>query len=92
MKKNKLDRQVQRNNREKITFTLHPDIVGVIRSIATEEDIPMSVVADEALYAGFKKMGRMDQLPTGESQGPTLIYIKQLFPILSRRFSNSFTF
>jgi|TARA_B110000116_G_scaffold236747_1_gene222545 hypothetical protein len=34
--------------------------VGVIRSIATEEDIPMSVVADEALYAGLKKMGRMD--------------------------------
>jgi len=60
MKKNKLDRQVWRNNREKITFTLHPDIVGVIRNIATEEDIPMSVVADEALYAGLKKMGRMD--------------------------------
>ena len=53
MKKNKLDRQVWRNNREKVTFTLHPDIVGVIRSIATEEDIPMSVVADEALYAGL---------------------------------------
>ena len=53
MKKNKLDRQVWRNNREKITFTLQPDIVGVIRSIATEEDIPMSVVADEAMYAGL---------------------------------------
>ena len=25
-----------------------------------DEDIPMSVVADEALYAGFKKMGRMN--------------------------------
>ena len=49
-----------RNNREKITFTLHPDIVGVIRSIATEEDIPMSVVADEAMYAGLKKLGRLD--------------------------------
>ena len=60
MKKNKFDRQVWRNNREKITFTLHPDIVAVIRSIASEEDIPMSVVADEALYAGLKKMGRMD--------------------------------
>ena len=59
MKKNKLDRQVWRNNREKITFTLHPDIVCVIRSIATEVDIPMSVVADEALYAGLKKIGRM---------------------------------
>ena len=60
MKKNKLDRQVWRNNREKNTFTLQSDIVGVIRSIATEEDIPMSVVADEAMYAGLKKMGRMD--------------------------------
>ena len=60
MKKIKLERQVWRNNREKVTFTLHPDIVGVIRRIATEEDIPMSVVADEAMYAGLKKMGRMD--------------------------------
>ena len=42
------------------TFTLHPDIVGVIRSIATEEDIPMNVVAYETMYAGLKKMGRMD--------------------------------
>ncbi len=33
---------------EKITFTLHPDIVGVIMSLK-EENIPMSVVADEAL-------------------------------------------
>ena len=60
MKKTKLERQVWRNNREKVTFTLHPDIVDVIRSIATEENIPMSVVADEAMYAGLKKMGRMD--------------------------------
>ena len=60
MKKNKLDRQVWRNNREKITFTLHPDIVNIIRGIAKEEEIPMSVVADDALYAGLKKLGRMD--------------------------------
>ena len=60
MKKIKLERQVWRNNREKVTFTLHPDIVSIIRNIATEEDIPMSVVADESLYAGLKKMGRMD--------------------------------
>ena len=60
MKKNKLDRQVWRNNREKITFTLHPDIVSIIRGIAKEEEIPMSVVADEAMYAGLKKLGRMD--------------------------------
>ena len=60
MKKNKLARQVWRKNREKITFTLHPDIVSIIRNIATEEDVPMSVVADEAMYAGLMKMGRMD--------------------------------
>ena len=60
MKKNKLDRQVWRKNREKITFTLHPDIVSIIRNIATEEDVPMGVVADEAMYAGLKKLGRMD--------------------------------
>ena len=60
MKKNKLDRQVWRNNREKITFTLHPDIVGIIRNIATEEDIPMSVVADEALYAGLIEMNDLN--------------------------------
>ena len=60
MKKIKLERQVWRNNREKVTFTLHPYIVGVIRSIATEGDILKSVVADEAMYAGLKKMGRMD--------------------------------
>ena len=60
MKKTKLERQVWRNNREKVTFTLHPDIVSIIRDIATEENIPMSVVADEAMYAGLKKMGRMN--------------------------------
>ena len=53
----KLARQVWRQNREKITFTLHPDIVNVIKSIAKEENIPMSVVADEALYNGLKNMG-----------------------------------
>ena len=45
---------------EKITFTLHPDIVGVIMSIVKEENIPMSVVADEALYAGLKKAGTFE--------------------------------
>ena len=60
MKKNKLDRQVWRNNREKITFTLHPDIVGVIRSIAKEENIPLSVVADEAALCRIKKAGCLD--------------------------------
>jgi|TARA_B110000881_G_scaffold91729_1_gene80489 hypothetical protein len=48
----KLTRQVWRNKRSKITFTLHPDIVKVIESTAEEEQLPMSIVADEALYAG----------------------------------------
>ena len=48
----------------------------MLRNIATEEDIPMSVVADEALYAGLKKMGRMDYPPPGDPQLPTPIYIK----------------
>ena len=55
-----LTRQVWRNNRSKITFTLHPDIVKVIKSTAEEERLPMSIVADEALYAGLKALGRMD--------------------------------
>ena len=75
MKKNKLDRQVWRNNREKITFTLHPDIVGVMRSIATEEDIPMSVVADEAIYAGLERWGEWIS-PPGDAQPPTPFYIQ----------------
>ena len=45
----KLTRQVWRNNRSKITFTLHPDIVKVIKSTAEEERLPMSIIADEAL-------------------------------------------
>ena len=60
MKKNKLDRQVWRKNREKITFTLHPDIVSIIRNIAKDEDIPMSVVADETMYVGLKKLGHLN--------------------------------
>ena len=43
----KLTRQVWRNNRSKITFTLHPDIVKVIKSTAEEERLPMSIVAAE---------------------------------------------
>ena len=75
MKKNKLDRQVWRNNREKITFTLHPDIVGVIRSIATEEDIPMSVVADAAV-CGLKEDGANRLATRGCTATPTPFYIK----------------
>ena len=36
MKKIKLERKVWRHNREKITFTLHPDIVKVISELAKE--------------------------------------------------------
>ena len=56
----KLNRQVWRNNRSKITFTLHPDIVKVIRNTAAEKKLPLSIVADEALYAGLKALGRID--------------------------------
>ena len=43
-----------------ITNTLHPDIVKVIRNTAAEEKLPLSIVADEALYAGLKALGRID--------------------------------
>ena len=56
----KIERQVWRGNRPKLTLTLHPDIERVLRQTAIEQKLPMSVVADEALYAGLKKMGRMD--------------------------------
>ncbi|MGA0223657.1 MAG: LysR family transcriptional regulator, partial [bacterium] len=38
---------------EKITFTLHPDIVGVIRSIAKEENILQPAVS--------KQLGALEQ-------------------------------
>ena len=56
----KIERQVWRGNRPKLTLTLHPDIEKVLRQTATEQKLPMSVIADEALYAGLKKLGRMD--------------------------------
>jgi hypothetical protein len=55
----KFSRKVWRNNRPKMTFTLHPDIVKVIRKTAREEGLSFSVVADEAFFAGFKAMGRI---------------------------------
>ena len=61
-KQNKLNRQVWRNNRSKITFTLHPDIVRVIRNTAEEEKLPLRIVADEALYAGLKVLGKLKQI------------------------------
>ena len=59
-KDKKIERLVWRGNRPKLTLTLHPDIERVLRQTATEQKLPMSVIADEALYAGLKKMGRMD--------------------------------
>mgnify|MGYP001006543497 CR=1 FL=1 len=58
--KKNFKRQVWHGNRGKVTFTLHPDIVKVIRDTAAEEKLPMSIIADEALYAGLKALGRMD--------------------------------
>jgi len=42
-----------------LTLTLHPEIEQIIRKTAQENNLPMSVVADEALYAGLKEMGRI---------------------------------
>jgi len=58
-KENKIQRKVWRGKRSRLTLTLHPDIEKVIRQTATEQKLPMSVVADEALYAGLKGMGRI---------------------------------
>jgi len=58
-KENKIQRKVWRGKRSRLTLTLHPDIEKVIRQTATEQKLPMSVVADEALYAGLKEMGRI---------------------------------
>ena len=58
--KKNFKRQVWRGNRHKITYTLYPDIVKVIRDTAAEEKLPLSIVADEALYAGLKALGRID--------------------------------
>ena len=58
-KENKIQRKVWRGKRSRLTLTLHPDIEKVIRQTAKEQKLPMSVVADEALYAGLKEMGRI---------------------------------
>ena len=58
-KENKIQRKVWRGKRTRLTLTLHPDIERVLRQTATEQKLPMSVIADEALYAGLKEMGRV---------------------------------
>ena len=50
-------RNVWRGKRSKLTLSLHPDIVDVIRHISKEQMLQMSVVADEAMYQGLKEMG-----------------------------------
>ena len=50
-------RNVWRGKRSKLTLSLHPDIVDVIRHISKEQMLPMSVVADEVMYQGLKEMG-----------------------------------
>ena len=50
-------RNVWRGKRSKLTLSLHPDIVDVIRHVSKEQMLPMSVVADEAMYQGLKEMG-----------------------------------
>ena len=57
--RNKIDRQVWRGKRQKMTLTLYPDIVQAIRQTAEKEELSMSFIADEALYAGLKVMGRI---------------------------------
>ena len=51
------ERQVWRRKRPKLTLSLHPEIVAEVRHVSKEELIPMSVLADEALYLGLKEMG-----------------------------------
>ena len=58
-KENKIQRKVWRGKRSRLTLTLHPDIEKVIRQTAKEQKLPMSVIADEALYEGLKEMGRI---------------------------------
>ena len=50
-------RHVWREKRHKLTLSLHPDIVDVVRHVSKEKMLPMSVVADEAMYLGLKQMG-----------------------------------
>jgi hypothetical protein len=39
--------------------SLHPDIVSNLKKIAGEEELPLSVVFDEVLYAGLKHRGHI---------------------------------
>ena len=52
-------RNVWRKKRERISVSLHPDIVSNLKKIAGEEELPLSVVFDEVLYAGLKHRGHI---------------------------------
>ena len=51
-------RNVWRKKRQRISVSLHPDIVSNLKKIAGEE-LPLSVVFDEVLYAGLKHRGHI---------------------------------
>ena len=52
-------RNVWRKKRQRISVILHPDIVSNLKKIAGEEELPLSVVFDEVLYAGLKHRGHI---------------------------------
>ena len=52
-------RNVWRKKRQRISVSLHPDIVSNLKKIAGEEELPLSVVFDEVLYAGLKHQGHI---------------------------------
>ena len=52
-------RNVWRKKRQRISVSLHPDIVSNLKKIAEEEELPLSVVFDEVLYAGLKHRGHI---------------------------------
>ena len=52
-------RNVWRKKRQRISVSLHPDIVSYLKKIAGEEELPLSVVFDEVLYAGLKHRGHI---------------------------------
>jgi len=50
-------RNVWREKRKKLTMTIHLDLENIIRQISKEKNLPMSVVIDEVLFEGLKKIG-----------------------------------
>ena len=50
-------RNVWREKRKKLTITIHSDLENIVRQISKEKSLPMSVVIDEVLFEGLKKIG-----------------------------------